>query len=83
MTNICFVSPCELDSKIIQFIKVIARVSDLPRLVAQPAHYLQQALKVDSLLRLGVRVIVPQIALPAIVGSVPKVDEDSLGVPDV
>ena len=83
MTYIRFISPCEFDCKTVQFIKVIARVSDLPRLVAQPADYLQYALKVDSLLRLGIRVIVPQIALPTMVCGVPKVDKDGFGVPDV
>src|SRR6266404_1149036 len=83
MTYIRFISPGELDCKVIQFIKVIARVGDLPRFIAQPSHCLQYALEVDSFLRLGVRVIVSQIAPTAMMSSIAKVDKDSLGVPDV
>jgi len=83
MTHIGFISPDQLDRKVIQLVKVVARVRDLPRFKAQPTHDFQYALKVCRLLRLGVRVIVPQITPSAMMRRVPKVDKDGLGMPDV
>ena len=83
MTYVALVPLDQLDRKLVQLVEVVARIRDLPRLVAKPAHRLQDALKVAALLRLRVRVVEAQVTSPAVVRRVPEVDEDSLRVPDV
>lgn len=83
MTYIGFISPDQLDCEVIQLVKAVTRVRDLPRFKAQPTHYLQYTLKVYRLLCLGVGIIVPQIAPSPVMGCVPKVDKYGLGVPDM
>ena len=83
MTDISLISTDEVDREFIQLVEVIARVGDLPRLKAQPPHGLQDALKVLRLLRLGVRVVEPQVRLAAVERRVAKVDKDRLRVADV
>ena len=83
MTYVGFISPGQFDCEVIQLVKVVTRVRDLPRFKAQPTNYLQYTLKVYRFLCLGVRVIVPQITPSTVMRSVPKVDEDGFGVPDM
>ena len=83
MADVSLVSPDQLLRKLVQLVKVVTRVRDLPRLVAKPPHGLQDALKVLRLLRLGVRVVEPQVRLAAVERRVAKVDKDRLRVADV
>ena len=83
MTHIGFISLDQFDCEVIQLVKVVAGVCDLPRFKAQPTYYLQYTLEVYRLLRLGVGVIVPQITPSPVVRCVPEVDKDGLGVPDM
>jgi hypothetical protein len=80
MTSIGFVSPRKFDRKVIQLVKVVTRVRDLPRLIAQSSDYLEYAFKVCCFLCLGIGVIVPQITPPAMVRGISKVYKDDLGV---
>ena len=83
MTCIRFISSDQLDCEVIQLVKVVARVRDLPRFEAQPAYYLQYTLKVYRFLCIRVRVIIPQITPSTVMRRVPKVDKDGFGVPDM
>jgi len=83
MTNIGLVSSNQLYCKVIEFCKIVTRISDLPRFVTQPADHLQDTLEIPSFLFLWISIVVPQITLPIIVRSVSEVDEDSLGMSDM
>ena len=67
MTYVALVPLDQLDRKLVQLVEVIARIRDFPRLVAEPAHRLQDALKVAALLRL--RALLPLSLLPFILFS--------------
>jgi len=73
----------EEDGEVVQLGKVVARVRDLVRLVAEPAHVLEDLVEVDLLLGLGVGVVVAQVAVALVVLGEPKVDGDRLRVPDL
>ena len=83
MTNIALVSADQLNGQFVQLVEVVARVGDLPRLVSQPPHGLQDAPEVSAFLSLRVRVIVAQITMATVVSSVTEVDKNGLGVTDV
>ena len=74
--DIALVSLDELHGKVIELVKIIAGVGDLPRLIAKPPHRLQDALKVLSFLRLRIRVVVSKVCLAAMVSSVTEIHEN-------
>ena len=83
VTHIRLIPPNQLHRQIIQLLKVVARVRDLPRLVPQPPDHLEDALEVARLLLLRVRVVVAEVALAVVVRGEAEVDEDGFGVADV
>lgn len=83
MANVGLVPLDQLNSQSVQFVKVIAGVSDFPRFVTQPSNHLQDTLEIHGLLLLGVGVVVPQVTLSVMVGSIAEVDEDGFGMTDM
>lgn len=83
MAHIRPVPPHKLHSQLIQLLEMIARIRNLPRLVAQPPHRLQNTLKEPALLRFGIRIVESQITPSPMVRRIPKVDKDGFGVADV
>lgn len=62
---------------------MVARVGDLVGLVSEPADVLQDLVKVDLLLGLGVGIVVAKIAVAEVVLGIAKVDGDGLRMPDL
>ena len=83
MANICLVPLDQLHGKVIELRKVVARVRDLPRLKAQPAHHLEDTFKVSPFLLLWVGIVVSEITFAVVVRGITKVDKDGFGVSDV
>jgi hypothetical protein len=83
VAHICLITFDKLHRQLIKLIEIIARIRDLPRLVPQPPHHLQNTFEIPRLLCFRVRVVVSQITAPAMVSRIPKVDEDRFGVADV
>ena len=83
MANVALIPTDKLHCKFVQLVEIVTGVRDLPRLEAQPTDGLQDALKIPPFLRLRVCVVVPEVTMPAIVGSVAEVDEDGFRVSNV
>lgn len=83
VANVCPILLDQHHRKLIELIEVIARIRDLPWLKTQPPDRLQNTLKIPPLLLLRIRIVVPQITLPAMMRRISKVDEDGLRMSDV
>ena len=81
--TVSLVSPDELHAEVVQLLEVIARVGNAEWLETEPADDLEDALEIPCFLRLRVCVIVPQIALAAMMCRIAKVDKDRFRVSDV
>ena len=73
----------KLDSKFIELVEVVARVSNIPWFETEPADHLENALEVEGFLCFGIRIVVPPVAVSAMMSCVAEVDEDGLGMPNV
>ena len=60
-----------------QLLEVVARVGDFDRRESKPAHHLLDGDEVLFLLCLGVRVVVPQISLAAMMSREAEVDRNA------
>lgn len=83
VAHVCFVTLDELHRQLVQFLEMVARISDLPRLEAQPADDVQSAVDVFLILSLWVCVVEAKVAASSMVLSKPKVDGYSFRVTDV
>ena len=83
VTDVSFVPLDEFAGQLIQHVKIIARIGDLPWLEAKPPHSFQDTLEVLGFLGFGVRVVITQVALATVVCRIAKVYEDSFGVSNV
>ena len=59
-----------------QLLEVVARVGDFDRRKPKPAHHFLDGNEVFLLFCLGVRVVIPQIALAAMMSCEPEVDRN-------
>ena len=66
----------EENSDVVQPLKVIASIGDLERLKAEPVNHIENGIDIDLLLRFGIGVIVPQIAMPTVVTCKAEVDNE-------
>jgi len=82
-TDVTLVSFHEFHGQAIQLVEIIAGVGNLPWLIAEPPHRLQNALKVLAFLCLRIRVVVPKVCLSTMMRSVTKIYEDGFGMTDV
>lgn len=73
----------EVDSEVEQLLEVVARVGDLVRLKSEPSNGLEDLVKVDLLFGLGVRIVEAEVAVPAMILGVAKVDGDRLRMSDL
>ena len=73
----------ELDRERVELIEVVGRVGDPEGLEAEPADDLEDRVEVDLLFGFWIRVVVAQVAMPAVGAREAKVDGDRFRVADV
>ena len=83
VANVCPISFDQLDSQLVQLVKVIAGICDLPWLESKPSDCLENTLKVTPFFRLWIGIVVSKITLAAVVCSISEINKDRFGVSDV
>ena len=80
MTNICLVSFNQLNGVLIQLVEIVARVGDLPWLIAKPSNDFDDACKISCLLFFGVGVVEAKVCSSAMMCGITKTHKDSFAV---
>lgn len=83
MTDIGAVPVDELLRKLIQAVKIIARMSNFHRFESQPVDHFLYSYKILLLFSRRIRVIKAQVAISAVEPGEPEINHDRFGMPQV
>ena len=73
----------EQHRQIIQFLEMIARMSNLVRFVSQPPNRLENLIEVNLFLRFRIRIVESQITISTMIFSEAEIDGDSFRMPNL
>lgn len=79
-TDVAFIPPDELHGELVELLKVVAGIGNLPRFKPEPSDTLEDGLKEAAFFRFRVGVVESEIAVAAVVLGVSEINHDRFHV---